>query len=175
MLPPASRLLDVGCGNGTLAALLRQTVPELDVQGVEVLPRTECAIPCRAFDGVHLPFPDRSFDCCLFVDVLHHTKDPLMILQDAYRVSSEFILIKDHFAENAVDHLTLRLMDWVGNRPYGVALPYAYLSRSQWKELYNRLGVSLERTDCDLSLYPAPFSAIFGRDLHFIALLKKRA
>ena len=62
-------------------------------------------------------------------------------------------------------------MDWVGNRAHGVALPYAYLSAAQWQDLYGRLGLVVERTDCDVPLYPAPFSALFCRNLHFISLL----
>jgi SAM-dependent methyltransferase len=173
MLPPGNCLLDVGCGDGKLAALLRGAVSKLEVEGVEVLPRGDCAIPCQAFDGSHLPFPDDSFDGCLFVDVLHHTRDPFPVLHDACRVSRKFLLIKDHLAESALDHWTLRLMDWVGNRSHGVALPYAYLSGSEWLDLYKRLGLSVERTENDLALYPAPFSALFGRNLHFISLLRK--
>lgn len=173
MLAPATRLLDIGCGDGKLSALLRHAVPELKVEGVEVRPRKACAIPCRYFDGTHLPFPDRCFDCCLFVDVIHHMKDPLPLLREACRVSRQFVLVKDHLAENALDHWTLRVMDWVGNRPHGVTLPYAYLSALQWKDLYQQLGLSVERTALDLPLYPAGFSMIFGRNLHFISLLRK--
>jgi SAM-dependent methyltransferase len=173
MLSPGSQLLDIGCGDGKLAALLRDAVPKLEVQGVEVLPRGDCAIPCRAFDGSHLPFPDNSFDSCLFVDVLHHTNDPEPLLRDACRVSRKFLLIKDHLAESALDHWTLRLMDWVSNRAHGVALPYAYLSAAQWQDLHKGLGLTVERTDRDLRLYPAPFSAVFSRNLHFISLLKR--
>ena len=117
----------------------------------------------------------RSFDCCMFVDVLHHTQTPLATLRDACRVSGKFLLIKDHFAENSLDHWTLRLMDWVGNRSHGVALPYAYLSRSQWQELQSQSDLGLERADYNVPLYPRPFSAVFGRNLHFISLLKKNS
>src|SRR5271154_3073794 len=127
-LSPGCRLLDVGCGDGRLAALLREKTPGLVAQGVDILPRPGCAIDCQAFDGVHLPFSEDSFDVCLFVDVLHHALDPSAILRDACRVSRQFILIKDHLAETQLDHWTLRLMDWVGNRPHGVVLPYSYLS-----------------------------------------------
>jgi SAM-dependent methyltransferase len=149
-------------------------VPGLEVQGVEVLPRPECAIPCRAFDGVHLPFPDRTFDGCLFVDVLHHSQDAGVILRDACRVSREFILVKDHLAENWFDHATLRFMDWVGNRPHGVVLPYAYLSSSEWSELIDSVGLESVDTDRNVPLYPSPFSLLFGRGLHFISLSRKR-
>jgi len=172
-LTPGFQLLDVGCGDGTLGALLQQSVPGLRVTGVEVLPREGCPIECHAFDGRHLPFPDRSFDGCLFVDVLHHTDDPFAILEDACRVSRDFVLIKDHLAETPWDHWRLRFMDWVGNRPHGVVLPYAYLSRVKWRDLFDRLKLCEVRADYDLPLYPAPASMLFGGGLHFAMLLRK--
>jgi len=173
ILEPGCKLLDVGCGDGKLASMLQESVPGISLQGLEVLPREDCAIPCSKFDGTHLPFPDNSFDACLFVDVLHHTNDPLTVLRDACRVSRKFILIKDHLAENAFDHWTLRLMDWIGNRPHGGVLPYAYLSRGRWQNFYRRLGLTVVKTEDRIPLYPFPFSVLFGRNLHFIALLKK--
>ena len=173
MISPGWRLLDIGCGDGQLDALLGEAVPRLEVQGVEILPRADCVIPCRGFDGVHLPFPDGTVDCCLLVDVLHHTSDPLPLLRSACRASCEFIVIKDHLAENALDHATLRFMDWVANYPHGVPLPYNYFSQAQWNSLYSELGLTLVRSDADLALYPFPFSAIFGRKLHFVSLLRK--
>ncbi|MGB6546905.1 MAG: class I SAM-dependent methyltransferase [Candidatus Acidiferrales bacterium] len=172
LLPHDCRLLDVGCGDGALGALLERTVPGLRITGVEVLPRAECAIECHAFDGERLPFADRSFDGCLFVDVLHHTRDPFAILEDACRVSRNFILIKDHLAETRWDHWRLRFMDWVGNRPHDVVLPYAYLSRAKWRDLFDQLNVTEERRNHDLPLYPAPASWVFGGGLHFAAFLR---
>ena len=48
MLAPGTRLLDIGCGDGKLSALLRQNVAGLKVEGVEVHARDACAIPCRS-------------------------------------------------------------------------------------------------------------------------------
>jgi SAM-dependent methyltransferase len=172
MLPAASTLLDVGCGDGAIAKIVGQSVPLFSVSGTEYAPRADCAIPCIAFDGVHLPFPDQSFDVCMFVDVLHHCEDPLTILRDAARVCRNFILIKDHLAESTLDHMTLRLMDWVGNRPHGVVLPYNYLSGQQWQKLYRDAGLIEEHVERKIPIYPVPFSYLFGRKLHFIALLK---
>jgi SAM-dependent methyltransferase len=169
----AATMLDVGCGDGTVAKIVSLALPAIVVSGAEYAPRPDCAIPCASFDGIHLPFPDRSFDGCMFVDVLHHSRDPLAILRDAARVSRDFILIKDHVAENALDHGTLRFMDWVGNRPHGVELPYAYLSRREWQNIYRDAGLIEVRMDQEIPLYSAPFSWVFGRKLHFIALLVK--
>jgi len=174
MIPPGSQILDVGCGDGSLAALLTQLVPGLSVQGVEVHARPDCAIQCRLFDGKRLPFPDGSFDVCLFVDVLHHTMDPEAICRDAFRVSRKYVLIKDHLCENALDAWTLRLMDWVGNSSHGVALPYNYLSRKRWAGLFDTAGLETVQTEHELPLYPPPFSFLFGRGLHSISLLRKK-
>jgi len=172
-LPPASSLLDIGCGDGAISKLIAQSVPGIRVTGAEFLPRPDCAIPCVGFDGVRLPFDDLSFDGCLFVDVLHHSRNPLGVLSDAARVSRDFILIKDHAAETAFDHRTLQFMDWVGNRFHGVELPYGFLSRAQWLELYRDAGLEPVGVNENIPLYPFPFSAIFGRKLHFITLLRK--
>jgi SAM-dependent methyltransferase len=172
-LPPVSTLLDIGCGDGTISRLISQTVPGLSITGAEFLPRPECAIPCFGFDGVRLPFDDQSFDGCLFVDVLHHSRDPLGVIRDAARVSRGFVVIKDHAAETAFDHRTLQFMDWVGNRYHGVELPYGFLSRAQWLGLYRAAGLEPVKVDENIPLYPFPFSAAFGRQLHFITVLRK--
>ncbi len=90
-------------------------------------------------------------------------------------MSREFILIKDHVAETWFDHATLRFMDWVGNRPHGVVLPYAYLSSSEWRELTRSVGLESVDTDRNVPLYPASFSLLFGRSPHFISLARKRS
>jgi SAM-dependent methyltransferase len=173
MLPAATSLLDIGCGDGTIAKIVEESTHGMTVSGAEFLPRHDCAIPCLGFDGVHLPYPDQSFDGCMFVDVLHHSRDALAIVCDAARVSRSFILIKDHLAENSLDHWTLRFMDWVGNRPHGVELPYNYLSNEEWQRLYRAAGLAEENVNREIPIYPVPFSWVFGRKLHFIALLRK--
>ena len=66
---------------------------------------------------------------------------------------------------------TLRLMDWLGNRGHDVALPYNYLSRSDWDAAFRRAGCKSKSWEERLALYPAPASLLFDRHLHFIALM----
>ena len=175
LIPSEARtVLDIGCGDGTIASLLAQRRPDLAIEGVEVIPRPTCQVPCRAFDGSHLPFPDRSFDVCLFVDVLHHTTDVTQILREAARVSRSHIVLKDHLSESSLDHATLRAMDWVGNRPHGVTLTYNYQSLRHWQEHFAACELQATQLSTVLSLYPFPFSQLFGRKLHFVAQLTKR-
>lgn len=173
LLPQAARVLDIGCGDGTIAALLTEQRADLTIEGVEYAPRPTCRIPCRAFDGVRLPFADASFDACLFVDVLHHTPDVTLLLREATRVARSAVVLKDHLSEGFLDHAVLRVMDWVGNRPHGVVLPYNYQSKRQWERHFAVCGLQAARFTTDVPLYPFPFSLIFGRQLHFVAQLKR--
>jgi SAM-dependent methyltransferase len=172
-IPDGASVLDVGCGDGTVAALLKQSRPGLTIEGVEISPRPTCHIPCQGFDGSHLPFPDQAFDGCLLVDVLHHTTDVTQLLREAARVARTFVLIKDHASENSLDHVTLRFMDWIGNRPHGVELPYNYQSFRQWQGHFAACGLHAAKFSVDVPLYPFPFSLMFGRKLHFVAQLGK--
>jgi SAM-dependent methyltransferase len=171
-IPPGAAVLDIGCGDGTIAALIARARPDISMQGVEILPRADCQIPCSSFDGDTLPFGERSFDVAMLVDVLHHTSDVSVLLREAARVSRQIVLLKDHLSGNAFDHATLRFMDWVGNRPHGVTLTYNYQSRAQWDAHFAAAGLRAASCEANLPLYPAPFSALVGRGLHFVATLR---
>jgi len=172
-IPPSSKVLDIGCGDGTVGSLIAGFSPGISIEGVEVAARPSCRIPCREFDGSSLPCADGAFDLCVLVDVLHHTADVRSLLREAARASRRHVLIKDHLDENGLDRATLRLMDWVGNRPHGVVLPYNYQSRAEWQSHFAACGLREVNSTSNIPLYPAPFSWVFGRKLHFIALLEK--
>lgn len=171
-VPSGSRILDVGCGDGSISALLRQKRLDISVQGIDVVPRANAHIPVEFFDGAALPVPDSSFDVVLLSDVLHHTADPALLLREARRVA-KLVLIKDHYREGFAANARLRFMDWVGNARFGVALPYNYWTRQQWSSVWQQLNLCQERLVTNLHLYPASADWIFGARLHFIALLRR--
>ena len=174
-IPAGASVLDVGCGDGTIGRHIADARPDLRIEGVEVMARPTCRIPCREFDGTTLPFPDAAYDVCLFVDVLHHTTDPVPLLREARRVARAFVVIKDHLRESALDDLTLKFMDWVGNKPHGVRLPYNYQSRAQWTAHFGVSGLTEASWSTAVPLYPPPMSLVFGRRLHFIGALAARS
>lgn len=172
LLKDQASVLDVGCGDGSIDLLLMRRQPELSIQGIDVLQRPHPHIPVSLYDGHRIPFADDHFDCVMFVDVLHHTDDIPGLLKEASRVARRFVVIKDHLQESALDHQTLRFMDWIGNAPHGVSLPYRYLSRAEWTRAFAEAGLEVDRWDGRLGLYPPPASWLFDRNLHFTARLR---
>lgn len=175
LIPAGSSILDVGTGDGQIAKAMAAMQPGNRVEGIDVMKRPTTHIPVALFDGATIPFEDKSFDVVSFVDVLHHTDDPSVLIAEASRVARRAVVIKDHLSETRLDHATLRLMDWVGNAPHGVVLPYNYASRADWMGWFAGAGLDVDHFATEVPLYPWPFSAVFGRELHFVARLTPRA
>lgn len=175
LIPRGASVLDVGCGDGLLARLVMDQRRDVTITGVDVLVRPETHVPVQPFDGKRLPFDDRSFDAVAFVDVLHHTDDPTILLREAKRVARNCIVLKDHTRDGLLAGPTLRFMDHVGNARHGVALPYNYWPRQKWLDAFQQLGLRVETWRQRLGLYPPPASWLFGRGLHFAARLRTDA
>jgi SAM-dependent methyltransferase len=171
-MPRNASVLDLGSGDGRLARLVSDKRPDISIQGIDTSVREGTAIPVEKFDGISIPYGEGSFDVVMFVDVLHHTNDPMILLHEAVRVARQAILVKDHLLEGAFAYSTLRFMDWVGNARHGVALPYNYWRPAEWHGAFDRLGLSVSCWESNLKLYGFPADLIFGRSLHFIAVLR---
>jgi SAM-dependent methyltransferase len=171
LIPPNASLLDVGCGDGLLAASIAQRRSDVTISGIDIAAREHTHIPVRTFDGATIPLPDKVVDAVLLVDVLHHTADPLVLLREARRVARRLILLKDHTRNGFLAGQTLRVMDWIGNACHGVPLPYNYWTRDQWQRAIGELGLDVSSWKTELDLYPKPAKWVFERSLHFIAAL----
>jgi len=165
-------VLDVGCGDGSIAQAIMARKPNLEFQGIDVMLRPHSAIPATVYDGDHVPFADKTFDWVTIVDVLHHTDNPARVLAECVRVARRGVVIKDHLREGFAAFSTLRLMDWVGNSGHDVRLPYNYLSKAEWHAIFAELGVSPASWNETLGLYPLPFALAFDRNLHFVATVR---
>ncbi len=172
LIPEGAAILDVGCGDGLLARRIQDLRPDVQVSGIDVLVREGTHVPVQHFDGQTLPFGDGEADTVMFVDVLHHTDDPMVLLREAARVAKRAILIKDHTRDGLLAGPTLRFMDYIGNAHHGVVLPYNYWPEARWRDAFRELGLTVQTWVDDLKLYAPPADWVFGRSLHFIARLE---
>ena len=94
------RLLDVGCGDKPYEAFFLPYVTEyLGIEHEATFAKTSASSgsddpagkkrPDFVYDGVKLPFPDRSFDTVLNVQVLEHTPYPGRLLCEMSRVLTD--------------------------------------------------------------------------------------
>jgi methionine biosynthesis protein MetW len=84
--PNARRILEVGCGRGGFAELLRKTrdvhvtaIEPFEAAAAEAESRVDVLIRADAEDGIAQLAP-QSFDCIVFNDVLEHLSNPEGVL-----------------------------------------------------------------------------------------------
>ena len=83
-LRPGMRLLDLGCGPGSITTGL---AAGLTAVGVDIAPVAIESVPVAAADAAALPFPDACFDALYSNALLQHVPDPLAVLGEARRVA----------------------------------------------------------------------------------------
>jgi ubiquinone/menaquinone biosynthesis C-methylase UbiE len=167
-----SSILDVGAGSGFISSNIAQKTNSL-IMGIDVLLRPDTLIPVKLFDGKTIPFPDNSFDYVIFIDVLHHTPDPMCLMNEAKRVARKFIIIKDHNCNNWRQKKILCFTDWFGNAQFGVHMEYNFLSRKKWLDIWAKQNLVIEKEIIDFGLYPSYSKIVFWKDMDFISLLSK--
>ncbi|MFC1627372.1 class I SAM-dependent methyltransferase [Patescibacteria group bacterium] len=145
-LKNTNKVLDLGSSSGRLAKDLSKYLPNVNFVGVDTHVPSKTFIPVKKYDGKRLPFPNNSFDCVMMIDVLHHSNNPEMIIKEAKRVSRKFVLIKDHYWKNKLDFLLLKFADYIGNKPYGIPLPYNFLKITNWKKIIKNTKLKITKS-----------------------------
>lgn len=168
------RLLDVGCGNGTLAKALLDAphAPAgLRAEGLERHPRGDEPIPVTGYDGGRFPFDDDAFEVVTIADVLHHEPEPDALLAECGRVARRLVIVKDHQIKGVLAKPRISLIDWAANAPYGVKCLFRYNTPAQWTETHRRQGFSVVDEIGSMPLYPPVVNLLFGRSLQYMAVL----
>jgi methionine biosynthesis protein MetW len=136
LVPPGSRVLDLGCGDGALLDLLKRE-RGCTGYGVEIADANVLACVKRGVDVIQLNldeglalFDDNSFDVVLQIDTLQHLRNTETMLVETARVGRVGIVAFPNFA-----HWPNRLAVLRGRMPVTRRLPY------QWYDTPNiRVG-----------------------------------
>jgi methionine biosynthesis protein MetW len=127
LVPPGSRVLDLGCGNGELLAHLRD-LRRCSGYGIEIDDANVLACTQRGVNVVQLNleeglalFEDQSFDVVLQLDTLQHLRNTEKMLRETARVGRIGIVSFPNFA-----HWPNRLHVVGGRMPVTRVLPYQW-------------------------------------------------
>ena len=93
------------------------------------------------YDGCTIPFDADTFDCALLLTVLHHTPDPVLVLQEAARVAHQVIVIEDVFSHPVQKRLTF-FTDSLFNLEFR-GHPHSNKTDIEWLGTYDELGLEL--------------------------------
>ena len=128
LIPEGSRVLDLGCGDGSLLAHLRDE-KGCFVRGLEITPEGVVACLGRGLSVVQADldeglagYPDDAFDVVVLSQTLQVVRRPAFVLREMLRVSGQGIVSFPNFGHWRVRaYLAFR-----GRMPVSRSIPYSW-------------------------------------------------
>ena len=139
-------VLDIGAGGGWPGELMaKEKGVKMQLLDVEDFNRSK--LPLMLYDGEHIPFKNNFFDTSLLLFVLHHCKDPLLVLKEAIRVSRNRIIIHEDTYTSSFGRILASMNDFISNFPFLLTnpskmnMPYNYRTVAGWERVFQDLGL----------------------------------
>jgi len=153
-VPPGARVLDLGCGSGSLLEHLARA-KGCAVTGIEIDPDAVLAAIRRGVPVIEgdvaravAEFGDRSYDFVVLSRVLQTMLDPQRVLTEMARVADRLLVSVPNFG-----YYPNRLRLLTGRMPRSKELPYAWYDTpnlrhttlADLEDLFAALGLTVER------------------------------
>lgn len=155
MVEAGSRVLDVGCGDGSLLALLART-RAVDARGIELSREGVSACVAKGLSVVQGDadtdldgYPDDAFDYVILSQTLQATRNPRRVLENMLRIGRRAVVSFPNFG-----HWRMRMQVMVkGRMPVTGHLPYSWYDTPNihfctirdFVALVNEVGATVER------------------------------
>ena len=181
-VPPVSRVLDVGCGDGELMVALRNK--GVDARGLEIDPANVTAAIARGQSVVQgdanrdlADYPDDAFDYAILSQTLQTTERPDLVVGELLRIAPRAFVSFPNFA-----HWRVRLaLLWNGRMPVTRLLPVAWyetpnihhVTVSDFRDLVRAKGIKVERVWHLSGDRPTSEAAASWRAEHAIFLISR--
>lgn len=136
------KIIDVGSGTGFVAKILMEKTPA-KITLVDVHHNPLCkSFPVIIYDGKTLPFPDESFNTSLLIAVLHHCQNPMRVLDEAIRVSSQKIIVMEDLFESRLEEWLTLIEDSIVNWEFR-GHPHNNKSEVEWLKVFRKKNLKL--------------------------------
>ena len=154
LVTPGSRVLDVGCGDGALLALLQER-RQVDGRGIELSQAGVNECVARGLSVIQgdadrdlVYYPDDAFDYVILSQTIQATRNPKIVLQELLRIGERAIVSFPNFG-----HWSIRLsLGLTGRMPVTKNVSYSwyetpnihFCTMRDFVELTEEIGARIE-------------------------------
>lgn len=135
------KILDVGAGGGWVTEEIQKRKNN-KVTLLDVIDFNQTNLKLVLYNGEKIPFSNNSFDAVLLIYVLHHTKNPLKVLEEAKRVTKDRIIIFEDTFSSYFDKFFLCFRDVLTNllgflvKPFKKKVPFNFKEVPEWERIF---------------------------------------
>ena len=126
------KVLDVGCGDGSLAFEIRYKLNKIfELYGTDIINKNP-AFKFKLIENNKLPYADKEFEIVMLNDVLHHIPytEQEIIINECKRVADKVLICE------VPDTWLSRFLDKFNNKNEGINMPLSMRSFEEWKIVF---------------------------------------
>ncbi len=156
-----SRVLDLGCGDGKVGYIIHLEKGS-KVQLMDTKNYNRTPLMLETYNGSSIPHPNNSFDHVLLITELHHSDNPVLLMNEALRVAEKSVIVIEsvYFEKIPLHRKVNVVIDWFSSRVLNdpeVNVPFNFLTPEAWVAVFQNLGgkvTGMEHLGIDQPLVP---------------------